>query len=79
MKGMGDLFWYLGCAFKHDKMKDVVKMTQTMFIDSLVEPFHIQYGPRLFATVEFNLGPKKRNEKEGDWLYKQMVGDLLWI
>lgn len=66
-------FGTLVCAFKHDKMKDVVKMTQTMFIDSL------EYGPRLFATVEFNLGPKKRNEKEGDWLYKQMVGDLLWI
>ena len=32
---MSDLSWYLGCAFERDKMEGVMKMTQTVFVDSL--------------------------------------------
>ena len=37
MNDKGDLSWYLECAFERDKAKGVVKMTQTAFVDSLVE------------------------------------------
>ena len=43
MNDMGDPSWYLGCAFKSDKMKGVLKMTQTAFVDSLIDRFDIQY------------------------------------
>ena len=29
MNDMGDLSWYLGCAFERDTMDGVMKMTQT--------------------------------------------------
>ena len=54
-------------------------MTQTAFVDSLVDSFDIQYETQTPAFVEFDLGSKRIYEKEGDWPYKQAVGGLLWI
>ena len=76
---VGDLSWYLGCAFERDKMEGVMKMTKTAFVDLLVDRFDIQYETQTPASVEFDLGPKRIHEKEGDWPYKQAVGGLLWI
>ena len=76
---MGDLSWYLGCAFERDRMEGVMKMTQTAFVDSLVDRFDIQDETQTPASVEFDLGPKMIHEKEGDWPYKQAVGGVLWI
>ena len=76
---MGDLSWYLGCAFERDRMDGVMKMTQTAFVDSLVVRFDIQYESQTPASVEIDLRPKRIHEKEGDWPYKQAVGGLLWI
>ena len=63
---MGDLFWYLRCAFERDKMKGVLKMTQTAFVDSLIDRFDIQYETQTPAYVEFDLGPERNHEKDGD-------------
>ena len=79
MNDMGDLSWYLGCAFKRGKIEGVVKMTQTVFVDSLVDRFDIQYETQTPASVEFDLGSKRIHNKEGDWPHKQAVGGLMWI
>ena len=76
---MGDLSWYLGCAFERDKMEGAMKMTQTAFVDSLVDRFDKQYEPHTPASVEFDLGPKIIHEKGGEWPNKQAVGGLWWI
>ena len=57
-----------------------MKMAQTAFVDSLVDPFDIQYETQTPASVEFDLiRPKRIHEKEGDWRYKQIFGGLLWV
>ena len=76
---MGELYWYLGCAFERDRMEGVMKMTQTAFKDSLVNRSDIQYETQTPASVEFDLGPIRTHEKGSDWPYKQAVGGLLWI
>ena len=76
---MGDLSWYLGCAFEREKMEGVMKMTQTSFVDSPVDRFDIQHKTQTPTSVGFDLGPKRIHEKEDVWPYKQAVGDLLWI
>lgn len=50
-----------------DKGKGVVKRAQTAFVDSLVERSDVQYELQALAFVEFDLGPKRSGEKEGDW------------
>ena len=81
MNDTGNLSWYLGCAFDRDKMEGVVKMTQTvvLFVDSLVDRFDLHYKTQTPASVEFGLGSKRIDEKEGDRPYKQAVGNLLRI
>ena len=74
---MGDISWYLGCAFESNIMEGVMKMMQTAFVDSLVDRFDIQYEAQTPASVEFDLGPKRIHEKGDDWPYKQAVGGLL--
>ena len=73
---MSDLSWYLGCAFERDRREGVMKMTQTMVVDSLVDHFDIQYETKTPASVEFDLGPKMIHEKGDDWPNKQAVGLL---
>ena len=71
MTDMGNLSWYLGCAFKRDKMEGVVmKMTKTAFVDSLLDRFDIQYETQTPASVEFDLRLKRIHEKGGYWPYK---------
>lgn len=52
-------------------------MTQTVFVDSLAERLGIQYDSKTPASVEFDLGPNKGDEKERGRPYKQAVGGLL--
>ena len=66
MNGMDDLSCYLGCAFEREKMEGVMKMTQTAFVDLVVDRFDIQYETQPPAFVEFDLGSKRIQEKEGD-------------
>ena len=54
-------------------------MTQTAFVDSLVNRFDIKYETQTPATVELDLGPKRTHEKGGEWPYMQAVGGLLWM
>ena len=76
---MGDLSWYVGYAFEREKMEGIMKMTQTAFVDSLVDRFDMQYETQTPASVEFDLEPKRTHEKGGEWPYKQAVGGLSWI
>ena len=47
-------------------MEDVLKMTQTaLFEDSLVDRFDTQYKTQTSASVEFDLEPKRIDEKNG--------------
>ena len=65
MNDMGGLSRYVGCRFERDKAKGVVNMTQTAFVDSLVDRFDIQYESQTAASVESDLGPKRSDEIEG--------------
>lgn len=64
----GDLSWYVGCTFERDKAKDVVKIAQTAFVDSL------RWLSILICSVSLDLRPNKGDEKQGDWPYQQAVG-----
>ena len=75
---MGDISWYLECAFERDRMEGVMKMMQTAFVDSLVDRFDVQYETQTPASVEFDLGPQITHEKKGEWPHKQAAGGLLW-
>ena len=51
-------------------------MTQTAFVDSLVDRFDIQHETQILASIEVVLGPKRIDKTEGDLPYKLAVGGL---
>ena len=79
MNDMNDLSWYFRCTFESDTAKGAVKMTQTAVVDSLVEDFNKHCVTQTHGFIEFDLGPKRSDEKENVWPYKEAVGDSLWI
>ena len=54
-----------------------MKMTQTAFVDSLVDRFDIQYETQTTASVDVDLESKRTHEKGDEWPYKQAVGGML--
>ena len=50
-----------------------MKMTQTAFVDSLVDCYSIQYKTQTPASAEFDLGPK-RITRRGAWSVVDLSG-----
>ena len=62
MNGMGNLSWYLGCAFERDEAKDVVKMTPTSFVEPLADRLDVQFETETPAFIEYDLRLKTNDE-----------------
>ena len=55
-------------------------MTHTAFVDSLVDGFDVQFETNTPpACVEFDFEPKRVDEKESEWRFKQAFGGLVLI
>ena len=76
---LGDLSWYLGCAFERNLDKGTLRMSQSAFIDSMVSRFEIETESELPAFTTGDLGPKRDDEADCDMPVKAAVGCLLWV
>ena len=47
-------------------------MTQTAFVESLIDRFDIEFETETPASIEYGLGPKRIDKNESDWSYKQL-------
>ena len=63
---LGDLSWYLGCAFERNLDKGTLRMSQSTFIDSMVSRFEIETESELPAFTTGDLGPKRDDEADCD-------------
>ena len=76
---LGDLSWYLGCAFERNLDKGTLRMSQSAFIDSTVSRFEIETESELPAFTSGDLGPKTDDEADCDMQVEAAVGCLLWV
>ena len=76
---LGDLSWYLGCAFERNLDKGRLRMSQSAFIDSMVSRFKIETKSELPVFTTGDLGPKRDDEADCDMPVKAAVGCLLWV
>ena len=63
---MDNTSWYLESAFEHDEAKSVVKVAQTTFVGLLFDHFNTQFETETLAFVEYYIGQKRLEKKEGD-------------
>ena len=78
-KDLGDLSWYLGCAFEHNLDKGTLRMSQSAFIDSMFNCFEIKTESELPTFTTGDLGPTKDGKVDCDMPVKAAVGCLLWV
>ena len=76
---LGDLSWYLGCAFERNLDKGTLRMSKSTFIDSIVSRFEIETESKLPAFTTGDLGPKRDDEADCDMPVEAAVGCLLWV
>ena len=79
VNNLGPLTWYTGCSFERSADGSSVKISQTAFIDKLVERFDIHNTSPTPAFTNRKLRARSEEETSGDWPYREAVGALMWV
>ena len=58
----GELSWYPGCAFERDRKGGVLRASQRVFIESLVDRYGVDTVSDLPASQSADLGPRRNDE-----------------
>ena len=75
----GNISWYLGCAFEHDKAGGVLRMSQRAFIESVASRYGVNTVSGLPASQSADLGPRREGEPVCDKPVRAAVGSLIWV
>ena len=76
---LGELRWYAGCHFSREKSKGLLTILQKAFTDKIVEKFGIVSNRTIPAVVGLKLEVFERDEPEGNWPFREVVGSLMWL
>ena len=79
INNLGELRWYAGCHFSRDKKKGLLTISQKAFTDKIVEKFGIVSNRTIPAVVGLKLEEFEKDESEGDWPFREVVGSLMWL
>ena len=80
MKDLGEISWFLGIQFKHDK--DVIEMNQSRYIDKLIKRFNMQNCKERSTPCEMNVNKVVDDdcaELADVKLYREIVGSLIYV
>ena len=75
----GELSWYLGLAFEHDRKGGVFRASQRAFIESVVSRYRVDAVSDLPASQSADLGPRTNDEPVCDKPVRVAVGKLTWL
>lgn len=59
--------------------KGTPSIVRTVFIDEIVERFHVFSASFSPAAANCRLEGKGESEGQGDWPYREAVGSLMWV
>ena len=76
---IGELSWFLGCAFERDRKGGVLRASQRAFIESVASRYGVDAVSHFPASQPADLGPTRDDEPV---CYKPVcaaVGSLIWL
>ncbi|CAB1111413.1 unnamed protein product [Ectocarpus sp. CCAP 1310/34] len=76
-ENLGEYEWFGGCAIERDVEAGTLKISQTAYIDSMVKCFDVQSPSRIPASPNVDLGPKRDDEKLGEWSVREAIGSMM--
>ena len=56
-----------------------MEITQTAFVESMLNRFGMNSSSGIPATPGVELDPREEGEPKGDWPYREAVGSLMWL
>ena len=79
MKDLGEIKEYLGVKIEYDYENNKIEMSQTAYIESLVEKYKLQNSNLYNTLMETKLKIEESNYCERDIKYRNLLGALLYI
>ncbi|CAB1106269.1 unnamed protein product [Ectocarpus sp. CCAP 1310/34] len=76
---LGDCTWYDGCAIEVDLENGTTKLSQTAYIESMLNRFNVTTTAPTPAVVDDDLGPKRDDESSVDKPVREAIGCLMWL
>lgn len=78
-KNMGPVTWNTSCKFERDLAHGTVKITQTSFIDKIIEWVKVFCTSPSLATADCNLKPWVEDEEGREWQVRPAVRFSMWL
>ena len=75
----GEKSWYLGCAFKRDRKRGVLRASQRAYIESIVSRYGVDEVSDLPASQSTDLGHMRDDEPACDKHVREAVGSIIWL
>ena len=78
-KNLGEVIFFLGCAFRRDREAGTIEISQESYIRSVLERFKICRTSSIPASPANDYRSVKEDEDAGDVPFREVVGSLMWI
>ncbi|CAB1120503.1 unnamed protein product [Ectocarpus sp. CCAP 1310/34] len=78
-KNLGEVIFFLGCAFSRDREAGTIEISQESCIRSVLERFNICRTSSIPASPANDSRSVMEDEEAGDVPFREVVGCLMWI
>ncbi|CAB1116069.1 unnamed protein product [Ectocarpus sp. CCAP 1310/34] len=78
-KNLGEVRFFLGCAFSRDREAGTIEISQESYIWSVLERFNICRTSSIPASPANDSRSVMEDEEAGDVPFREVVGCLMWI
>ena len=78
-KNLGEVKFFLGCAFIRDREAGTIEISQESYIRSVLESFNICRTSPIPASLANDNRSLMEDEGAGDVPFREVVGSLMWI
>ncbi|CAB1096750.1 unnamed protein product [Ectocarpus sp. CCAP 1310/34] len=78
-KNLGEVRYFLGCAFVRDREAGTIEMSQESYIRSVLERFNVCRTSSIPASPANDYRSVMEDEGAGDVPFREVVGSLMWI
>ncbi|CAB1112906.1 unnamed protein product [Ectocarpus sp. CCAP 1310/34] len=78
-KNLGEVRFFLGCAFVRDREAGTIEMSQESYIRSVLERFNVCRTSSIPASPTNDYRSVMEDEGAGDVPFREVVGSLMWI
>ncbi|CAB1112078.1 unnamed protein product [Ectocarpus sp. CCAP 1310/34] len=78
-KNLGEIRFFLGCAFVRDREAGTIEMSQESYIRSVLERFNVCRTSSIPASLTNDYKSVMEDEGARDVPFREVVGSLMWI